>query len=100
MNVTVTAGHSVLYKKQTYLPGQVIAMDEKEALRLLAKKNPPVAAADSEGIIAASPPLEKMSAAKLKQLLDKLKVEYPADAKKEDLMALVLANTAAPPQEE
>lgn len=54
---------------------------------------------DSDHIIARTPALEKMDAKKLKELCDRLEIEYPADAKKPDLIELIKANTAEPPKE-
>ena len=51
------------------------------------------------GEIATTSAPDKMTVPQLKELLDKLKIDYPADAKKVDLVALVEKNTAEPPKE-
>jgi hypothetical protein len=52
-----------------------------------------------DGVLAESKAPDKMTMPELKALLDKLKVDYPANAKKTELVELVLANTDDPPQE-
>lgn len=54
---------------------------------------------EGDGNITKTPPLEKMTVAELKALLDKLEVAYAANAKKDDLVSLVKENTAPPPEE-
>jgi hypothetical protein len=40
-----------------------------------------------------------MRVSELKDLLDKLEVDYPSDARKQELVDLVKANTEEPPEE-
>lgn len=99
MDVIVTGRRCIIYNKETFFSGQTIDdMDDREAVRLL-QKGHVRKAADDDPVIAASPPLEEMTKAQLRDLLDKLAVEYPADAKKADLIALVEKHTAEPPEE-
>jgi FluMu-like protein len=51
------------------------------------------------GTIAKTGPLNKMTKADMKALLDKLEVPYDASAKLKDLLALVTKHTADPPEE-
>jgi len=44
--------------------------------------------------------LKDMTVEKLKKELDAIKVKYPGNAKKDELIVLLLANTAEPPEEE
>ena len=46
-----------------------------------------------------TPPPKEMTVAALKDLLDKLEVDYDAKAKKDELIALVEKNTDEPPKE-
>lgn len=77
----------------TYAPGEQIELSEKEAAALGASVVP----AAEDGIIARTKPIEKMTVPELKDLLDRLEVAYPSDAKKEDLLELVKTHTAEPP---
>lgn len=52
------------------------------------------------GSITETGPLESLTVPKLQKLLDKLKIAYPAAAKRQDLVDLVLANTSPPPATE
>ena len=57
-------------------------------------------AADSGGLLAESEgDIEDMTVAEIKELLDKLAVEYDPKAKKADLVQLVKDNTGPPPEE-
>lgn len=46
-----------------------------------------------------TPPLSDMTVRELKDLCDKLEIEYAANAKKADLVDLIEKNTAKPPEE-
>lgn len=52
-----------------------------------------------DGGIAGSENPEKLTVPKIKKLLDTLKIEYPADAVKADLLMLLKEHTARPPEE-
>ena len=55
---------------------------------------------EDDGVIASTPPPEKMEVPELRVLLDKLKVKYPAKAGKTALLDLVNKHTAPPPATE
>lgn len=97
MRVIVNEGGSVDWNEEIYLPGKPIDLPEKEALRLIAKGA--VRPADDDGIIARASAPEEMTVPKLKELLDKLEVEYPVKANKAELVDLVKQNTATPPED-
>jgi len=99
MDVIVKGRRSIDFKGKSYLQGATIRnMDEKEALRLIGKGHVERAAGD-DGVIAETKPPEKMTVPELKKLLDKLEVDYPSDALKNDLVALVEKHTSEPPAE-
>ena len=52
-----------------------------------------------DGEIVRSKDPEKLTVPKIKKLLDTLKIEYPADAVKADLLKLLKEKTSAPPEE-
>ncbi len=79
-----------------FAPGQEIELSEKEA-QILGASVKPVA---EFAVIARTQPIEEMTVPKLKELLDKLTVEYPSDAKKADLIELVETHTTELPVEE
>jgi len=58
-----------------------------------------VSYAEDDGTIARTAAPDKLTVAQLKDLLTDLEIEIPADAKKADLVALVLEHTAEPPKE-
>ena len=100
MDVTVKGNRSVIFKQKSYLQGQTIrGMSEKEALRLIDKDHAAPAGGDDDDVIARTKPPEKMTVPELKDLLDKLRVEYPSDARKDDLVDLVEKHTAPPAAE-
>lgn len=99
MDVIVTGKRCIIYRGDSFVTGEVIPdIDAKEGKRLL-KKGHVRMAVDDDAIIAEAPPIEEMTKAELKALLDNLEVEYPSDVKKADLVELVKANTAEPPAE-
>ncbi|WP_319521662.1 HeH/LEM domain-containing protein [uncultured Desulfosarcina sp.] len=99
MDVIVKGRRSIDFKDKSYLQGQTIRdMPEKEALRLIGKGHVEPAAGD-DGVIAETEPPEKMTVPELKDLLDKLEVEYASDAKKAELLELVKKHTGEPPAE-
>ena len=99
MDVIVNGRRSVIYKDKTYLQGQTIpGMEKREAERLIGKGHG-VPAAQDGGVIAKTGPIDEMKVSELKALLDKLGVDYPADAKKVDLVELVEKSTGEPPAE-
>ena len=99
MDVIVTGKRCIIYEGETFTTGQVIpGIDAKEGKRLFEKGHVRMAL-DDDAIIAKTPALKDMKADELKDLLDKLEVEYPSDAKKADLVELVKTHTAEPPAE-
>lgn len=52
---------------------------------------------DDDAVIAETPPIDEMTVAQLKDLLAKLGLGVPVNAKKADLVALVLEATSPPP---
>jgi hypothetical protein len=99
MDVIVKGKRSIDFKGKSYLQGATIRnMNAKEALRLIGKGHVE-RAADDDGVIAETKPPEKMTVPELKDLLDKLEVEYASDAKKADLLELVEKHTSEPPTE-
>lgn len=96
MKMIVKYPHSVDYKGKLYLPGESIDLDEKEAKRLYDKDR--VDLPLEEEIIMETPDIKDMTVAELKDLLDKLEVEYDARAKKDELVALAMKKTAEPPK--
>jgi HeH/LEM domain len=98
MDVIVTGKRCVIYAGDSYFNGDVIAdIKEKEAARLLKKGH--VRMTVDDAVIAETPPIDDMRVAELKDLLDKLEVDYPSDALKADLVDLVKTHTAEPPEE-
>lgn len=99
MKLTVKYPHSVDYKGKLYLPGESLPKDmpKKEAERLVKKGRVEMPA--EEEIIAKTPEPKEMTVLQLKELLDKLEVEYDAKALKPELIELVEENTAEPPEE-
>ena len=90
MKVIVTTTGCVDYKKKLYFKGDEIELPDKAAKHLLDKG---VCELRDDGIIARTPALKDMTVTSLKELLDKLEVPYDAKTKKDDLIALVEANT-------
>lgn len=98
MDVIVNGKRCIDYGGKMYGPGQTIpGMKDKEAERLIGKGHA-VAAAMDDGVIAKTGPIDKMNVTELKKLLDDIKVNYPADAKKADLVQLVMDNTVELPE--
>jgi hypothetical protein len=101
MKIVVTSTGCVDYKKKLYFKGDEIELSDKDAKHLLDKgfcevhRFASFAAPEDfgDGIIARTPVLKDMTVASLKELLDKLEVLYDAKARKDDLIALVEANT-------
>ncbi|BBO73460.1 hypothetical protein DSCW_08770 [Desulfosarcina widdelii] len=99
MDVIVKGKRSIDFKGKSYLQGQTIRnMPEKEALRLIGKGHVE-RAVDDDGVIAEIKPPEKMTVPELKKLLEKLEVDYPSGAVKDDLVDLVEKHTSEPPAE-
>ena len=98
MEVIVKYPHSVDCKGKLYLPGELLPKDmpKKQVERLLEKNR--VKKPAEEEIIAETPEPKDMTVAQLKELLDKLEVEYDARALKPALIELVMTNTAEPPK--
>jgi len=71
---------------------------EEELSILQAERMLTVEVVDDGEIVRSENP-EKMTVPKLKKLLGTLKIEYPADALKADLLRLLKEKTAAPPEE-
>jgi hypothetical protein len=95
--VTVNRG-CVWVGKKRYPVGSSFDINDKEADRLI--RNGVVTETESDGIVADSEDPEKLTVAQLKDLLDKLKIEYPANAKKAELLELLEKNTAPPPEDD
>jgi hypothetical protein len=94
--VTVEKG-CVWVGKDRYLTGSSFDINDKEAERLIRKGV--VTETEDGGIIAKSEDPEKLTVAQLKDLLDKLEIEYPANAKKADILELLEKNTAPHPED-
>lgn len=98
MDVIVIGNRCVIYEDKFYFPGNTIDdMDDKEAIRLI--DGGFARLADEDGVIAKTSSFETMTKAELKKLLDNLEVEYPSNATKPDLVALVEKHTAEAPAE-
>ena len=77
--------------------GQVVDYPDDFVAELLATSVRQRFTAVDGGVLATSDHApDKMTVAQLKALLGKLSIDYPARAKKPDLVALVEAHTAAP----
>ena len=77
--------------------GDILDVDEKTFFVLVKETRKAVEA--DPGIITKTPTLKDMTVAKLKELLDKLEVDYDFKAKKCELVELVEENTEEPPDE-
>jgi hypothetical protein len=97
MDVIVTGKRCVIYEDKFYFSGDTIDdMDDQEALRLLEGGYARLA---EDGVIAKTSSYENMTKADLKTLLQKLEVDYPSNANRSDLIALVESHTAEAPAE-
>jgi hypothetical protein len=90
VKLIVLEGGSVDFRGKLYLTGETLDVPGKEAKRLLDKG---VCELCDDGEIARTPALSEMTVTSLKELLDRLEVSYDAKTKKDDLIALVEANT-------
>lgn len=101
MKVIVTTTGCVDYKGKLYFQGDEMDVPDKIAKHLLDKGACETLLAISfeegqdaqYGIIARTPAFPDMTVPALKELLDKLKVSYNGKSRKDDLIALVEANT-------
>ena len=99
MDVIVIGKRCIMHKGKRYLQGEVIyGMSDKDAGRLIdighAKST-----ADNDGPAAESIPIEEMKVDELKDFLDRRQVEYPSDARKDDLLELAKAHETEPTAE-
>jgi hypothetical protein len=98
MDVIVTGKRCVIYEDKFYFSGDTIDdMDDQEALRLL--EGGYARLTDEDAVIAQTSSFENMTKADLKKLLQKLEVDYPSNANRSDLIALVESHTAEAPAE-
>ena len=97
VKVTVIRGSVHAGGRQLYLPGDSFETSEKGAKRLIDKGV--AREAHEDGVITRSDDPADLTVPQLKELLDKLEIEYPKKVKKAELLDLLATNTAEPPAE-